>query len=500
MKTRSVAICAALVCATGSASAQLRVAQWNVTNYSGGRIADFQTAIYGVFNGRSMAPDVLLGEEFISQAGVDTFLTLLNGAPGSPGDWAASPFIDGPDTDCAFFWRTSKIDFLGVTIAATADGTSGQPRNTYRYDIRLRGYTSPGATIACYASHMKAGSASADQSRRLVEAQRIRANAETLPAGWHFLLGGDFNIQSSSQAAYATLVGSLESDTGRLFDPIATPGNWNNNSGFRFVHTQDPIGAGGMDDRHDQLLVSASLIDGDGLDYIGDPAIPYSTMTWDDPNHSYRSWGNDGTSFDAALTVAGNTMVGPAIAQALRNAANGGGHLPVFLDLRVPAAIASESAIDFGAVDQGAVAVATLHVSDAGDVALWSAAGIDDLRYTLGEPARFSVAAGPFVAAAGGAPNDHLVIMDTSVAGPVSGTLLIGSNAPDEPMRAVMLTGFVRGGCPADLDGDGAVSSADLAIVLGSWGGSGGAADLDGSGAVGAGDLAVVLGSWGQCP
>lgn len=52
--------------------------------------------------------------------------------------------------------------------------------------------------------------------------------------------------------------------------------------------------------------------------------------------------------------------------------------------------------------------------------------------------------------------------------------------------------------CPADLNGDGSVGAADLAILLGSWGG-GGAADFDGGG-VGSSDLAILLGSWGPCP
>jgi subtilisin family serine protease len=50
---------------------------------------------------------------------------------------------------------------------------------------------------------------------------------------------------------------------------------------------------------------------------------------------------------------------------------------------------------------------------------------------------------------------------------------------------------------PGDLDGDGAVGSADLAVLLGAWGGClRCAADLDGDGAVGAADLAIILGLW----
>lgn len=48
---------------------------------------------------------------------------------------------------------------------------------------------------------------------------------------------------------------------------------------------------------------------------------------------------------------------------------------------------------------------------------------------------------------------------------------------------------------PADLNGDGSVNAADLAILLGAWGSSG-PGDLDGDGTVGASDLAVLLGAW----
>lgn len=52
--------------------------------------------------------------------------------------------------------------------------------------------------------------------------------------------------------------------------------------------------------------------------------------------------------------------------------------------------------------------------------------------------------------------------------------------------------------CPADLNGDGEVTAADLAQVLAGWGAPG-AGDLDGDGTVGASDLAVLLAAWGPC-
>lgn len=48
---------------------------------------------------------------------------------------------------------------------------------------------------------------------------------------------------------------------------------------------------------------------------------------------------------------------------------------------------------------------------------------------------------------------------------------------------------------PLDLDHDGKVNAADLAILLAAWGGAG-AADFDASGAVDAADLSALLGGW----
>lgn len=53
--------------------------------------------------------------------------------------------------------------------------------------------------------------------------------------------------------------------------------------------------------------------------------------------------------------------------------------------------------------------------------------------------------------------------------------------------------------CPADLNADGLVDGADLAVLLGAWG-SPGLADFDSSGSVDGADLGTLLGAWGACP
>ncbi len=441
----------------GTAFAQLRVVAWNLTNWDGtDRIADVQTAVYGAFNGRSMSPDVILAQEFETAAALTAFLNALNAAPGSPGDWAAAPFVTGPDTQSVCLFRTSKATLVGNrtwTIALGSSSTSDQPRHTYRYDIRPVGYAAAAATIAMYNVHLKAGSASTDNARRLVETQRIRDNAEGIdtngpgtgkPAGYQFLIGGDFNTQSASQTAYVELVGSQANNAGRFFDPINTPGSWNGNGTFRFIHTQDPSGLGGMDDRHDQILLGAGLIDGQGLDYIGNPTVAFSTTTWNDPNHSYRCWGNDGSSFNASLTTTGNTQVGPAIAQALRNCATtSGGHLPVFLDLRVPAKITAPASINFGTVIIGSTQEISINVGNGGDVAKWTINGIATLSYSMSASAGFTAPSGQRTDAPGGSLNAHAIALNTSTPGIRNGTLTITSNDVDTPTLTIPITATV---------------------------------------------------------
>ncbi|MFM9958403.1 MAG: hypothetical protein ACKVZJ_10015 [Phycisphaerales bacterium] len=506
-----------------AAFAQLRVVTWNVTNYSttvpSARDNAFKTAIYGVvpnglpLQGQSMSPDVFVGQEFLNQTAVTNFVNLLNTAPGSPGDWAAAPFLDGADTDNAFFYRTSKVEFLGVTIIAVgSSSTANQPRDTHRYDIRPTGYAAPAASMGIYSTHMKAQGGTNSSGRRFVEAQRIRDNAEgidtngpgsALPAGYRFMVAGDFNGQSSGESFYVEFTSSQANNAGRFFDPISTPGSWNNNPAFAMIHTQDP--AVQVDDRHDQILVGSALVDGSGLDYIGAFGTPWNLTTFIDPNHSYRCWGNDGTSFDAVLRTVNNQMVGQTIAEAVVISASGQGHLPVLLDLRLPPEAGAPVLVDFGTVALNATAQINVPIGNSALDNVFGAGGIEQLSYTLAASPGFTLPGGPgpFNDAAGGTLNSHTLVMNTSTPGPVSGTLTISSNSPDDPALVVQLVGTVTppATCDGDVNGDLLVNTADLALLLGFFGTNvppNTSGDLDGNGAVNTADLAFLLGNFGR--
>jgi hypothetical protein len=508
----------ALFSAAGAATpalAQLRVCAWNISSYSGAhatRDPAFKTSIYGSFQGRSLAPDIVVLQEISNTnngAGATAFLNVLNTAPGSPGDWALAPWFSSPDTSLAFYYRTSKVVFLGQTLVLAGGDINGAPRDIRRYDVRPAGYSTTGSTLAVYADHMKAGSSccevGSDQARRLVEAAAIRGNANNLPAGWHFIFGGDTNIQSSNQDAYQEFVDAVPPQPppspypntvrGQFFDPIKTPGSWDNNGAFDMVHTQAPgSGGAGMDSRYDFLLVDAGLIDTKGFEYIGNATIPYSTATCNDPNHSYRAWGNDGRSFNSAIFVgtAGgdeNLMVGAVIAQALVNSCStdsSGGHLPVVMNLRVPPVVLAPAVVNLGTVPQNAVAQAPLPVANGGNVSLWTTSGIATLQYSLSGSSGVTVPPGTFTGAPGAAAISHTVSINTSAAGPFSGTVTITPTDADTPPFAVAVQATIVAppSCYANCDGstlDPVLNVADFTCFLQRYAAAEPYANCDGS-------------------
>ncbi len=78
-----------------------------------------------------------------------------------------------------------------------------------------------------------------------------------------------------------------------------------------------------------------------------------------------------------------------------------------------------------------------------------------------------------------------------------------GDNPPGFGHGVVIVERIEASGPLGDLNGDGAIGAADLALLLGAWGScpappAACAADLDGDGSVGSADLAAMLGAWGQ--
>jgi endonuclease/exonuclease/phosphatase family metal-dependent hydrolase len=407
---------ALLLCLTPVNSRAVRVVTYNVLNFPGTtgtqRESDFRTVI------EQLDADVLFVQEMLSQAGVDQFLNnVLN--YGSPGAYAAGPFVDGPDTDSALFYRTSTMEFVSSHQIPT------DLRNISEYIVRPLGYSSPEAEIAVYSLHLKAGATSTDEAKRLAESTILRNYLNARPDGSNLIVGGDFNIRGSDESAYQKLVGSEADNSGRLLDPVNAPGYWHDNASFSWIHTQstrtESFGGGatgGMDDRFDQLLISYGLFDGEGMDYVSDSYVPY---------------GNDGYHFNTAINAGTNYAVGQVIADALHDAAD---HIPVYADFQVPAIIVAPEELDFGDVIVGTATHRTLTVANGAEPPA------DELDCLVSAPGGFSADPGPFQVLPGG-NEPRQVTMDTSTPAERGGVLEISCDDVDNPVWPVSLSGTV---------------------------------------------------------
>ena len=292
-----------ILLAAGAQADTLRVCSYNALNFHGpqdsSRYDDFRIVMGGI------SPDVVAMQEIISEDAVDGLLSFV--FLQLDDDWAAAAFNNGPDTDNAFFYRTSRVSlvssrFIETTLRDIAEYTV-QP---VAPDTALR--------IRVYSLHLKASQGY--EERRREEAAVLRQELDLLGGGAHFVVCGDYNLYTSAEPAYQLFLSPDPNPDGQLFDPINTPGVWHANPVFEHIHTQSPRSdVGGMDDRFDFVLVSGAL-----MDTAGSYVLP----------ETYTPYGNDGRHFNSAVNDGQNYAVPDSVADALVAASD---HLPVYVDL-----------------------------------------------------------------------------------------------------------------------------------------------------------------------
>lgn len=399
----------------------IKVLDYNILNYpaaSGAlREDEFRTIMTAIH------PDILVVQEVTgaTSAGMNQFLNnVLNVA--YPGEYAVGPWFNGPDTNNALFYRTSAITFV------SADTIQTELRAIAEYVVRPAGYSATAAQLRVYSMHLKASQGTAEEAQRLREATVLRNYTNTLPAGTHFIYAGDFNVYTSTEDGYQKLIGSEADNDGRAFDPINTPGSWHDNGAFAPIHTQSPKTAsnpyggatGGMDDRFDFQLISAALQDGEGLSYVTD---------------TYKCYGNDGQHFNLAINAAPTIPEGATMANALHEASD---HMPLVMEVQVPARVNVVASLNLGTVIVGGVASANLAVSNS------AVAPADELSYSFAAaPVGFTAPGGSFAANAGAPANNHSIGMTTGSAGMKNGNLTLNSDDVDTPAKVIALSGTV---------------------------------------------------------
>ncbi|MCB1059673.1 MAG: T9SS type A sorting domain-containing protein [Calditrichaeota bacterium] len=305
------AVAALQMCIVGLTSAQdtIRCMTYNGLNFSGSstdRLDELQVVM------RSAMPDVLVMQEIIDQSAVNNILNQVF-RPMDP-DWQAANFINGPDTDNACFYLSSRVTLVSQRQISTT------LRDFSEYVLTSAALGEQ--VFRMYSGHLKASDGADNAERRRQEAEVLRGQLDQLPDNSLFMFCGDFNLYTSFEPAYQLLLALGDNPQGRLLDPINRPGAWNNSVSFADIHTQSPRttsfgggATGGMDDRFDFILASAAW-----MDTTGSYLLP----------STYKAYGNDGQHFNLAINNGTNTAVPDSVADALHDFSD---HLPVLVDV-----------------------------------------------------------------------------------------------------------------------------------------------------------------------
>lgn len=168
-------------------------------------------------------------------------------------------------------------------------------------------------------AHLKASDDEEYQRAKETEAIMDYLNSNSVPQ--NIILCGDLNFYTYNEDGFQNLINN---STTKLNDPVNQLGNWHNSSTYKNYHTQathteQNCGAsGGMNDRFDFILMSSAIMNNtDGMTYIAG---------------SYTTLGQDGSFFNQALSVYGNSAVDELLASSLYNMSD---HLPIIAEVYI---------------------------------------------------------------------------------------------------------------------------------------------------------------------
>jgi hypothetical protein len=309
----------------------LTILSYNILNYpiSNSTKADTLKPII-----QYIQPDIFMITELTSSSGATT---ILNDALNVDGvtSYQKATYFNGPDTDNMLYYNSDKLVLYSqFEIATTLRNIS---EYVLYYDVPGMTASSDTVFLYCYMAHLKASTGAANEQQRNQEAVTLKNYMDSRGNIENVILGGDFNLYTSSEAAHNTI---LNGGNVALFDPISSPGNWNNNAAFANIHTQstrsgvigDGGAFGGMDDRFDFIFFSNDLFTGvNKLTYV--------------PS-SYSAVGNDGNHFNKSINSTPTNTSAPAnVIDALYIMSD---HLPIVIKAILP--------INVGINEKGSIA------------------------------------------------------------------------------------------------------------------------------------------------
>lgn len=349
MCRKNLAFCLALACAMmflvpvkAQTKDTVRVMFYNLLNFptGGGGVANRQDTLAKIV--QHVQPDLVMVCELVNSPGAPDLLLNSSFNTGGITYFQRAPFVPNTSTtdnlQQLIFYNADKLVLDNTSQLAT------DLRDINKYILHYKDpnllLTSDTTFLDVYVTHLKASSGATNETRRNQEITVLRNHLNTQPTMRNAVFGADINMYTSSEAGYQTITttGSYP-----MQDPIARPGNWNNNGAFADIHTQstriNQLGGdgagGGLDDRFDQILASGNVMSGANR-------VRYIPGT-------YHAVGQDGNHFNLNVTdPPANSAVPQTIASALFYMSD---HLPVVMDLEftlpslVPVVISSFEAL-----------------------------------------------------------------------------------------------------------------------------------------------------------
>jgi hypothetical protein len=273
---------------------------------------------------RYVEPDLLMVNELESLYGANQILNFAMNTDGVT-HYAKANFFNGPDTDNMLFYNSDKFGLIEQFQIST-DLRDISEYHLYYKEPNMNASTDT-VYLWAYSCHLKAGSFPENADQRAIEATQFKNYLDNLNRSGNLILGGDFNMYTSSEAACQTI---LNDGNVQFNDPINLLGGWNNNSFYQSIHTQSTRTAsgfaggssGGLDDRFDIIFATDDIIQ-------GNQRLRYLTG-------SYKSIGNDGNHFNSAINSGTNSAVPADIANALFYNSD---HLPVYMEMVIEGTI-----------------------------------------------------------------------------------------------------------------------------------------------------------------
>lgn len=196
--------------------------------------------------------------------------------------------------------------------------------NLFRLFYRSPNLATTQDTIYLYVviAHLKASQGY--EAQRATMTNDLMNYLNSINAAKNYLMQGDFNLYSSTEAAYQNLISHANANI-RFYDPINRAGNWSANYSYKDIHTQSTHNTGsscfitgGMDDRFDFILISNDI-------RVGNKKVSYIPG-------SYKAVGQDGLHFNNDINASSNNSVTSEVMNALYNNSD---HLPVSLKLKI---------------------------------------------------------------------------------------------------------------------------------------------------------------------